>query len=480
MPRVFISYSHDSKDHAVKVRKLADRLRRDGIDCMIDQYEPDPSEGWPHWVDRQLDKADFVLIVCTAGYFLKAKEPGKSGVRFEMTLLVQELSDGGMNNGRILPVVLEDLDLGLMSRPLRPYTVYRLYLDDGYDTLYRRLTNQPAVVPPDLGSIRALPPQVVPERGGSARSLLSRQALLIAAGVASFALFPVLWLCGQKSLQARESLLGIEAQTYSTQHVLITGVDAAWSSFWRGLLTIFSQHSLLRGSALVCLGTIFCLTVSRHFGRLRRPAVLAVLAAGAMAFSLGGGFYVIALRATNLNAGDSGRGLYCGGQPGRNLADLVAFETCSWMTNDSPTNEEHRQSLSGLLGWLVATCSWAAWSGVRLGPLPSLASRLRWFLVAVHILLAVFLLRFLPLAYAYSTWGLRYPPVKLKAGCGEALAAAIGNGSCCAFDISEGAAQNLLLLRGKGCPEGPGVVTFSNSQCFVRQGGPQIIFLGCG
>ena len=52
-PKVFISYSHDSKAHAARVRGLSDSLRRDGVDCTIDQYLPaGPPEGWPlrfHW-----------------------------------------------------------------------------------------------------------------------------------------------------------------------------------------------------------------------------------------------------------------------------------------------------------------------------------------------------------------------------------------------------------------------------------------------
>ena len=37
-PKVLISYSHDSPEHAQHVLELANRLREDGIDCIIDQY----------------------------------------------------------------------------------------------------------------------------------------------------------------------------------------------------------------------------------------------------------------------------------------------------------------------------------------------------------------------------------------------------------------------------------------------------------
>ena len=37
-PRVFISYSHDSQEHMDRVWQLSERLRRDGVDCRIDQH----------------------------------------------------------------------------------------------------------------------------------------------------------------------------------------------------------------------------------------------------------------------------------------------------------------------------------------------------------------------------------------------------------------------------------------------------------
>jgi SEFIR domain len=52
-PKVLISYSHDSTEHSELVLELANRLRRDGIDCMIDQYVVEPEEGWLLWMERQ-------------------------------------------------------------------------------------------------------------------------------------------------------------------------------------------------------------------------------------------------------------------------------------------------------------------------------------------------------------------------------------------------------------------------------------------
>jgi len=48
IPRVFISYSHDSDGHREQVLALSERLRRDGIPTELDRYvNGSPPEGWP-------------------------------------------------------------------------------------------------------------------------------------------------------------------------------------------------------------------------------------------------------------------------------------------------------------------------------------------------------------------------------------------------------------------------------------------------
>ncbi len=70
--KVFLSYIHD-KEHDGRILALADRLRADGIDALIDQYESAPTKGWTRWVRDGISDADFVLVVCTEGYGLRAE-----------------------------------------------------------------------------------------------------------------------------------------------------------------------------------------------------------------------------------------------------------------------------------------------------------------------------------------------------------------------------------------------------------------------
>src|ERR1700756_3729118 len=98
-PRVFISYSHDSAEHGDRLLELADRLRADGIDAMIDQYVQFPPEGWPAWCEGEIRRVGFVLVVCTETYLRRidgAREPGRGhGVLWEARLIIQSLYDAG-------------------------------------------------------------------------------------------------------------------------------------------------------------------------------------------------------------------------------------------------------------------------------------------------------------------------------------------------------------------------------------------------
>jgi len=162
-PTVFISYSHDSPEHADRVLALADRLREDGIDCALDQYETSPPEGWPKWMDRHIAKSDFVIVICTETYYRRVigeEEPGKGrGVKWESTLTYQHLYDADAKNIRFVPVLFESGKVEHIPTPLRGATYYYIDTEQGYEDLYRRLTGQPRTVKPELGKLRKLPPR---------------------------------------------------------------------------------------------------------------------------------------------------------------------------------------------------------------------------------------------------------------------------------------------------------------------------------
>jgi SEFIR domain-containing protein len=158
--KVFISYSHDSPEHMNHVLKLSDRLREDGIDCIIDQYEMSPREGWPRWTLRQIEEARFVLIVCTEIYHRRVRgteETGRGpGVKWEGAIITQELYDSEADNDKFIPVLFRPEHSAHIPVYLRGATRY--VLDGDYDDLYRRITNQPKRLKRALGARRSMPP----------------------------------------------------------------------------------------------------------------------------------------------------------------------------------------------------------------------------------------------------------------------------------------------------------------------------------
>jgi TIR domain len=69
-----LSYSHDSPEHQQRVLALTNRLRADGINCMIDQCVVVPAAGWTLWMERQIEASDFVLMVCTETFYRRVRD----------------------------------------------------------------------------------------------------------------------------------------------------------------------------------------------------------------------------------------------------------------------------------------------------------------------------------------------------------------------------------------------------------------------
>jgi hypothetical protein len=143
------------------VLSFADRLRADGIDAEIDQYNAAPPEGWPLWCEQQIEAADFVLMICTETYYRRVsgdEERGKGlGVVWEARIIRQLLYDAGAVRSKFVPALFSDASPEQIPTPIKGWTRYVVDTSDGYEELYRRLTGQPRLLRPTLGKIRALP-----------------------------------------------------------------------------------------------------------------------------------------------------------------------------------------------------------------------------------------------------------------------------------------------------------------------------------
>lgn len=152
-PRVFISYSHDSARHKKWVVEFATTLRNRGVDAVLDQWDLQPGDDLPHFMETQLSSADFVLIICTSLYVEKANA-GEGGVGYEKMIVTSTLLSR-IDSNKIIPIIRQK---STSERPTFLQT--KLYVDFSNDSeveynldeLLRVLLNSPLYEKPKIGA----------------------------------------------------------------------------------------------------------------------------------------------------------------------------------------------------------------------------------------------------------------------------------------------------------------------------------------
>jgi len=105
MPKSFISYSWDSKDHKDWVRDLAARLRSDSIDVVLDQWHLTLGDQLPEFMERSVRESDYVLVICTPRY--KQRSDNRTGgVGYEGHIMTAEALTNPTPR-KIIPILRE-------------------------------------------------------------------------------------------------------------------------------------------------------------------------------------------------------------------------------------------------------------------------------------------------------------------------------------------------------------------------------------
>jgi hypothetical protein len=146
-PLVFISYSHDSREHKAWVAKLALRLRAAGVEVLLDQYDLEPGDDVPKYMERSVAEADCVLMICTEAYVRKADD-GKGGVGYETMIVTGELVRN-IGQNRFVPILRRFGEPKLLPRCVST----RLYSDlsddetfaQNFEELVRKIHKDPKV-----------------------------------------------------------------------------------------------------------------------------------------------------------------------------------------------------------------------------------------------------------------------------------------------------------------------------------------------
>lgn len=148
--RVFVSYSWDDEDHLRWVHDFATRLRADGIDAVIDQWQVVLGDQLPHFMERAVRENDFVLIVCTPRY--KERSDGRvGGVGYEGDIMTAEVLSQ-RNHRKFIPVLrVGDWGSAMPSWLSGKFGVDlrgEPYLETEYTTLVDTLRGQQPQAPP--------------------------------------------------------------------------------------------------------------------------------------------------------------------------------------------------------------------------------------------------------------------------------------------------------------------------------------------
>ena len=184
VPKVFISYSHDSGDHKEWVLRLATDLRKAGVDVVLDQWDLALGEDMAMFMQKGISTSDRVLMVCSEKYVAKADE-GTGGVGFERLIVTKEVVES-IDTKKFIPLIY-----GQGAKVSTPtFLGPRLYVDfrngDDYsvklEELLRGIHDIPAIEKPPIGDVPfsgALPEPIGPERGaGSSGRLPSGDSIL--------------------------------------------------------------------------------------------------------------------------------------------------------------------------------------------------------------------------------------------------------------------------------------------------------------
>lgn len=107
MPKAFLSYSWEDDDHRVWVRDLATRLRADGVETTIDQWDAVPGDQLPAFMERAIRSNDYVLIVCTPRYKQRS-DLRQGGVGYEGDIMTAEVL-ANSNQRKFVPILRKGL-----------------------------------------------------------------------------------------------------------------------------------------------------------------------------------------------------------------------------------------------------------------------------------------------------------------------------------------------------------------------------------
>ncbi len=129
-PRVFISYCWQPQENKERVFQLADRLKNDGVEVLMDKISLYPGQDMNVFMERLATDSDIkkVLVICNAEYVKKA-DARKGGVGTESEIIIPQVYGSPMQQ-KIIPLFFEKDSEGVPYRPIYLTSRYGIDFSD--------------------------------------------------------------------------------------------------------------------------------------------------------------------------------------------------------------------------------------------------------------------------------------------------------------------------------------------------------------
>ena len=164
LQQVFISYRHETPEHARAVRRLGELLRQANVSVALDQFcleenPGGPDVGWPKWCEDRVTESACVLIIASEGWFAaynKTATPRTGmGAATEADLFRQWLYDEKADNTRIRLAFLQEIGADKVPPRLRGWHQFRPFdSEDELNGLLHWVAQRVGVANPEFPTVR--------------------------------------------------------------------------------------------------------------------------------------------------------------------------------------------------------------------------------------------------------------------------------------------------------------------------------------
>jgi hypothetical protein len=163
-PRVYISYSRDSDEHAMQVLEFSSFLRTEaGVDAHLDRWYDGGRRDWAAWAADQVGQADFIVAIASPEYkrIVDGRGSSTAGSVAEIDgALIRNSYSWNLSTAtrRVLPVVLPGRSEDEIPDFLCPASTTNYVIPDftleGISSLVRAFQGSPEHAMPSLGPFR--------------------------------------------------------------------------------------------------------------------------------------------------------------------------------------------------------------------------------------------------------------------------------------------------------------------------------------